>query len=174
MKFTKRAISSGSGVGSNVFLRLKDGENKTGIPRGEIYEFRTKWANGKSSVVPESDPAGRPRFRMNFVVYDDGFKPLIWEFGVQIYNQLADIADVYDLTKTKIRVSRTGSTKDNTSYNILPILKEPVSANAMNAIEAVKLNVLNADKQESSVPDFGPPPDEPPPFPDFAEDELPF
>ncbi len=162
MKFTKREISTGTG--SNNYLRLKDGENKIGVPRGEIYEFRTKWVSGKSIVVPDSDHEGKSRFRLNFVIFEEGqFKPLIWEFGVTIYNQLADIADVYELDKTKLRVSRSGSTKDNTSYNILPILKEPLSEKAIQAIAAVPLNILS--HQQSSPPaasggpdSFGPPP----------------
>lgn len=142
MKFNKREISNGiNGESSKLFLRLKDGDKVTGVCRGEIYEFQTKWENGKSSVVTEG---GKPRFRVNFVVHEDGrFIAKIWEFGVKVYNALADIHEVYPLDQTKVRVSRSGSTKDNTTYNILPIVNEKIGAKSIKEIEAVELNVLN-------------------------------
>lgn len=149
MKFTKRAVSNGDG-GGNHFLRLKDGDKVNVVCRGEIYEFQTKWENGKSLVVTEG---GKPRFRMNAIVHEEGrFISKIWEFGVKIYNQLADIHEVYPLDKSKLRVSRIGSTKDNTTYNILPIVNEPIPPKVQKEIDAVELLMLQHQAQEPTPP----------------------
>lgn len=146
MKFTKREISS-SENGNGVFLKLKDGESVTGVFRGEVYEFRSKWENGKSKLVDEKDPEGKTRFRLNFVMREgDKFVPKIWEFGVSVYNQLADINEEYDLTQTKVKLTRRGTGTD-TTYSILPLLKEPIPPKVMKEIEDVILNVLEHKDQ---------------------------
>lgn len=148
MKFNKREVSGGSGADSKDFLKLKDGDKVSGVCCGEIYEFQTKWENGRSSVVTSG---GKPRFRVNFVVKEDG-KAIakIWEFGVKVYNQLADIHDVYPLDQTVIRVSRTGSTKDNTTYNILPILNEKMDEKALKALSKIDLKMLEHNPSASA------------------------
>lgn len=150
MKFNKREVSSGgTSEGGNLFLKIKDGDKVNGVCMGEIYEFRTLWDNGKSTVVTEG---GKPRFRVNFIVYEDGkFVAKIWEFGVKVYNQLADLHDVYPLDVTKVRISRTGSTKDNTSYQVLPLVsdKDKLTPAKLKEIEAVELVSLKHQQGQS-------------------------
>lgn len=142
MKFTKREMPTGNGNGAGIFMKFKDGESKNGVFRGEIYEFRQKWENGRSLLVATDDPEGKDRFRLNFVVFEDGqFKAKIFEFGLTVYNQLADIADEYDLETTKVKITRRGTGTD-TTWTIMPLLKEPLSPATLGEIEAVPMNIL--------------------------------
>ena len=171
MKFTKREMpGKGEGNGGGLFLKFKDGETKTLVLRGEIYEFRQKWENGKSILVDESDREGKSRFRVNAVVFEDGkFQAKILEFGLMLYNQFHDIAEEFDITKVKIKVSRRGLSTD-TTYNALPTLKEPLSPNQLNNIENVPLNVLEhkdaPQKSKPAVKNHAPGADTPPPWED--------
>jgi hypothetical protein len=142
MKFTKREIKSNSGGGSSMFLKFQDGESKTGVLRGDVYEFYQVWEDGQSKIVEPSHPDGKARFRANLVVQEDGkFVAKIFEFGLTVYNQLADISDEYDIEKTKIKITRRG-VKTDTTWMILPLLKEPLGAKALAEIEAVPLQNL--------------------------------
>lgn len=150
MKFPKLDAPASEGSGSNLFLKLKDGESVTGVFRGELYEFFSKWTGNKSIVTSSLDPEGKQRFRANIVVYEDGqFRAKIWEFGRPVCAQLKDINDEYPLDKTKVKITRRGTGTD-TTYMILPILKEPLSAKHLAEIEGVALNILeHRDKPEA-------------------------
>jgi len=166
MKFNKREIPSSGTGGGNLFLKIADGQSVTGVLRGENYEFYNKWVGGKSQLTTADDPEGKSRFRANFVTLEDGkFVPKIWEFGLTVYNQLADMSEEYDLEKTKIKITRRGSGTD-TVYMILPIVKEPIPAKVMKEIEAVELLHLQHKPQTKA---------EPPSFnPNDDDDEIPF
>jgi hypothetical protein len=142
MKFTKRDMPERDDRGPGIFLKFKDGESKTGVCRGEVYEFFQVWENGKSQVVARDHADAKSRFRLNFVILEDGkFVPKIFEFGIVVYNLLAEISEEYDLEKTKVKITRRGTGTD-TVYMVLPLLKEPISAKTMKEIEAVPLNIL--------------------------------
>lgn len=152
MNFKKREIPKGEG--GNLFLRLKDGESIKGVCRGEIHEFHMKWVGNRSQLCEPNDPEAKFRFRLNIIVPENGsFVPKIWEFGLTIYNQLADIAEEYDLEKTKIKITRRGTGTD-TVYLILPLLKEPLTPKQLNEIEAVPLNIL--EHKESAKQQLAP------------------
>lgn len=140
MNFNKRETPTGGQ--SHLFIKFKDGESKTGIFRGEVYEFHQIWENGKSQIVNEDHPQAKSRFRANFVVFEDGrFTPKIFEFGLGVYNQLAEIAEEYKIEEIKVKITRRGTGMD-TTWMILPLLKEPISAKIMNEIESIPLNPL--------------------------------
>lgn len=161
MKFNKRDLPMGGGQGSTLFFKLKDGESKTGVCRGEIFEFTNKWVNGKSFLCSPDEEGAKSRFRLNIVVQEDGqFTAKIWEFPLTVYNLLADIAEEYDLEKTKIKITRRGTGTD-TIYMILPLLKEPIPAKIQNEIDAVPLTILeHKDQPKVKMPD--------------SDEELPF
>lgn len=177
MKFQKRDIQSGDGK-NDKFLKLKDGESKNIILRGEVYEFWMKWVNGKSVTVQKQDPEAKSRFKINALIYEEGrFKATIWEFPVTVYNQLADVAAEYPLERTKIKLSRQGTGTD-TVYHILPLVseKDKLSPQVLAQIEAVSLNILDTQHPSPSGKIF--PKDEddggfgdPPPE---SYDEIPF
>lgn len=138
MKLPKKQSLPGTGHGSDKFLKLKDGESKEGVFRGEPFEYRVKW-NG-SIYAP--DPAGSFRYKLNFIVWDvDHFKALIWEFGQTIYDTLSEINVNMPLENTKIKITRKGSGTD-TTYIIIPL--GPVAKKGLELIAAVDLNILGA------------------------------
>lgn len=149
MKFTKRDLKKGSGGGASaLFLKFEDGETKTGVCRGEIYEFYQKWDGGRSHLVSPTDPEGKSRFRVNLVVQDGGkFIPMIFEFGLTVYNQLADIHEECSLPETKIKITRRGKGME-TEWSILPVMKEPLSEKQLKEIAAVPLNILEHNSRD--------------------------
>lgn len=141
MKFTKRAAPTSEGIGAANYLKIGDGQSATGVPRGEVHEFYQRWPQGGTKEIFDVPTAGASaRFRINVVVNEDG-KPAakVFEFGMSVYNQLAEISENFEITKTKLKISRKGSGK-NTEWFILPL--GPVEAKALKAIEAVELNAL--------------------------------
>lgn len=163
MRLPKRDTPQESHGPSN-YLKLKDGESKIGVFRGEPYEFRIKWENNKSVVVEETDPNNFNRFKLNFITQENGvFVAKVWEFGLTVYDQLSEINTEYPLERTKVKVSRKGTGTD-TTYNILPMLKEPIPPTTLAQIESVQLNML--DKAHSK------PKTEETPWP--SSDEIPF
>lgn len=174
MKFRK--FESSSGDGGKNFFKLKDGESAKGVFRGEIHEFRIKWEGGRSVVIENADPSKNNRFKLNFVVYEEGrFVPKIWEFSLMVYGLLSAIAAEYPLEKTKVKITRQGTGMD-TTYHVLPLLNEPLSPAILKQIEALDLNVLDASPKPAATKDeHGFPPDfgDPPPDMDNEQD-LPF
>jgi len=143
MKFTKRT-QPGQGQPTN-YLKLKNGESKTGVLQGEIHEFFVKWLEGKSKVVTKDTPEAKSRFKINFISHDDNkqLKAFVWEFGIIIYNKLAAISEDFDLSKTTIKIKREGTGTD-TEYHIVPL--GPVSN--LDAVKAVELNILDTKKPQ--------------------------
>lgn len=147
MKFQKRTESPGGG--SDKFLKLKDGESKTLILKGEIFEYHCKW-DGKTY---SPDPGGTSRFRINAIVYEEGkFSAKTWEFPVTVYNQLADINSEYPLDKTKIKLTRQGTGTD-TVYHILPLVseKDKLTPAIISQLDAVTLNILDTKPNPSPI-----------------------
>lgn len=145
MKFIRQQQETHKGPGK--FLKVEDGGSVNGIFRGEIFTFYNKWVNGKGTVCHPDDPGAKPRFKLNFVTYEDGkFIAKIFEFPQTVYNQLADIAEVYPLEKTKVKVTRRGTGTD-TVYNFIALTNEPISPVTMTQIEAVSLHVLDDKTQ---------------------------
>lgn len=142
MKFTKRAVASKDSNGGGNYLKLADGESVNVIFRGEVFEFWQSWPRGgEKQVFDKPTPGASSRFKANVVVHEAGkFVAKVWEFPVGIYNNIAEIADAYDITTTKIRITRRGVEKA-TIYILLP-LAEKIPAKAMKEIEAVELNIL--------------------------------
>ena len=150
-------------AGANNFLKLKDKESVVGVFAGDPREFFVKWENNKSREVPEGTPDASFRFRINFVVREGSqFVPKIWEQGVTVYRQLAELHSEYDLTKTYMKVTRQGTGTD-TTYSLLPSKKEPTEAERAH-IKTLKLHELSGKKEAST--------EAPAPFDEDAE--IPF
>lgn len=153
MKFTKREIISGEASGR--FIRLKDGESKVGVFRGEVFEFFQKWENGRSQVVDAGTPEAKSRFRLNFVTKEDGeLKAKVFEFGLTIYNQLADLAEDYDLEQTAVKISRRGTGTD-TVYTIFPAKDQPTQSQ-WKSIDAIELIVLEHKDANGKPKNYAP------------------
>lgn len=163
MKFKKPAAQDEAK--SDLYIKIKDGHSLTFTPRGEIHEFYSVF--GTPGEVLRGTPGAKLRYKMNVVMSDDGgktFRVKIYEFGKSIYTQLYEISQVCDVTHTKLRLSRRGSTKEDTEYTLLPMIKEPLTTAMLQAIERVELNILDRGTQP-----------EPPPFdaPMPTEEEMP-
>jgi hypothetical protein len=128
-----------------AYLKLEDGTAVTGVFRGEVFEFFQIWPyGGDKQVFATRVPGSSSRFKINFVTQEGGkFVAKVWEIGLSVYNQLADIAEEYDLEVTKVKITRRGEGKA-TNYMVLPLIKEKIPKAAMAEIEAVKLNALDA------------------------------
>ena len=149
------------GLGKDNFLKLTDGEEVTGVFRGDIYMFKNHWmGNGSPSVecsgadcpVCATKPPKGPstRFRVNFVTTKDGqWVAKIFEGGGELYDQLVVLDKKFDLSSTVVDLSRTGKDK-NTRYNVLPRKDVPITKEMDAKIQAVKLLPLSAVDVESS------------------------
>ena len=171
MKFNKEPSLGGGGG----HLKLAEGKPVVGIFRGDPLEFYSQWVGSKATVVPEGTSGARFRFKINFVTKapDGSYVPLIWEQGPTVYNQLKELNVDYPLDTTVVKITRSGSTKDNTSYSILPVPNAKFTAQTEEALKLVKLNDLSVGggQEEQFAPSA-------PPVANGAfnqhEEELPF
>jgi hypothetical protein len=140
-------------LGKDAFLKLSDKEEVTGIFRGEIHTFRRHWANnrgvecgGEGCAICQADPENYPafRFRINFITTKDGkWLAKIFEGGGELYDTLTSLDKKFDLSKTVVEITRLGL-KQNTKYNVLPRIDQPVSKEMEAKIGAVGLLPLTA------------------------------
>jgi hypothetical protein len=158
MKFRNIETPTGGGQSGGLFVKIKEGAPVSGVLRGEIYEFKQVWENGKSKVVSDDHPDGKTKFRANFIVNEDGkFQAKILEFGVMLYQQFATIADDYDIETTSIKITRTGQGTDTTyQATPLPPKSQPTPAN-LKAMEALTLNILeHKDAPVKEIKNYAP------------------
>jgi len=125
--------------GSKNFLKLKDKESVQGIFRGDLYEFYILWENGKSTVVDENTSGAKFRFRVNFVMKEgSSYVPKIFEQGLTVYNQLRELHDEYGLDEIIVKITRNGTGTD-TTYSVLPLLKQQISSATMDYLSKMSL-----------------------------------
>lgn len=141
MKFKKESELPSSG---GAFLKLKDGESVIGVFRGEVHEFYSKWENKKNFICGPEDKDGKFRFRVNFVTQEPSgeWTSKILEQGKTFYLQLGDLNEECELKTTKVKISRKGSTINDTSYAIVPTMKDLLTSAQLKLVEATKLEDL--------------------------------
>lgn len=161
------------GTSDQSFLKLKDGESVAGVFRGELYDFFAAWNNKVSSVVPEGAPGAKFRFRINFITKGPaGYVAKVLEQGSTVYRDLKTLHEEYDLEQTVVKITRHGSTMNDTSYSLMP-LRTPVTEEVKN-VPLLDLRHKQTSGKPSSASDihrdFGDPP------PDFGggDDAIPF
>lgn len=149
MKFNADpAVGSGG-----EFLKLKGGQSIVGVFRGSPHEFFVKWNGKNSQPCPASDPECKFRFRVNFVVNESGsYKAYIWEQGATVYNLMKTLNADFPLDRNVVKITRVGSTMNDTEYHILPTPNGAVD-DAKNAM----LNTLELQdlKAGLNVPEPG-------------------
>lgn len=151
MKFRDNLPENGSG--SKNFLKLKDKESVTGIFRGELHDYYAIWENSKSREVSETTPGGTFRFRVNFVVKDgSNYNVKIFENGVNVYRQLSELHAEYNLEETVVKITRNGTGTD-TTYSILPLLKQQLTKEAKTFLEKLELLPLESKHNAQSYVD---------------------
>lgn len=136
---------------SKLFLKLKDKESITGIFIGDPVEYHVLWENNKSKVVPEGTAGSSFRFKICFVVKEGAvYVPKIFENGITVYRQLSDMHSEYNLEETVVKITRNGLGTD-TTYSILPLLKQTISPETAKHLKTLKLPELSiGQKQESN------------------------
>lgn len=141
-----------SSGGSKNYLKLKDKESVSGIFRGSIHEFFIVWENGKSRTVSEGTPEGKFRFKVNFVTKEGTqFVPKIFEQGIILYKQLAELHKEYNLEETVVKLSRSGTGTD-TTYSLLPLLKTPLTKDVIEQLNQLELLPLEGKAPASDEP----------------------
>jgi hypothetical protein len=147
------------GMGKDNFLKLANGEEVSGVFRGEIYTFRNHWrgkgtpsleCSGADCAVCATKPEKGPsfRFRINFITSKDGkWIAKIFESGGDVYDDLARLDKKFDLSTTVVDLSRTGVDKE-TRYNVLPRKDIPLTKEMEAQINAVPLLALSAAEQK--------------------------
>lgn len=145
MRFQKKADTGGGG---DKYLKLKDGESKKVILRGEPYEFHVKWDGSKYQPANEGEAGSSSRYKMNIVSWEEGrFKPRLWEFPQTICNKLADMMEEYPLDRTLLKITRQGTGSD-TEYHLLPLAgeKDKLSSAALTQIGEVEMLIMDAPR----------------------------
>jgi hypothetical protein len=169
MRFKDRP-SNGDGQ-SLPFLKLKDGEKILGVFKGDIHEFYQVWEGKK--IVPAGTKGASFRFRINFITKEGAsYVAKVMEQGATIYDMLKDLNESYPLEETVVEIKRSGATKDDTRYSILPLppSKQP-GEQAWKIINQTPLNILEHKMAQSGLePEFG----EPPPEAFDEHPEIPF
>jgi hypothetical protein len=149
------------GVSSESFLKLKDKDTVTGVFRGEPYDFMQHWVGNRSTPCtedkscPHCKDGNKPsfRFRINFIVKAEGaYKAMIFEQGWTVYTDLRALNKDYSLEKYAMKITRSGTTKNDTKYTILPVPKGELNDAALKALAGVTLNDLQGT---STVGDTG-------------------
>ena len=150
MKFRKDLPEGG---GKN-FVKLKDKEWVAGLFAGDIHEFFVKWEGGKPTEVVEGTPGASFRFRVNLIVKEGSvYVPKIFEQGVTVYKTLAELHDMYPFESTLMKITRHGSSQNDTTYTVLP-LPQKLDPETIAHIKTIKLNDLTGKSKSSdnSVP----------------------
>jgi hypothetical protein len=150
-----REDSEGS---SKNLIKLKDKESITGVFRGEVVEFRQHWENKQSSLCTgdgcqKCADGKKPsfRFRLNFIVKEgDALVAKIFEQGWTVYGQLREINKDYPLNQNFVKISRSGSGQNDTSYTILPVKNSLLTKEQEAQASAVPL--LDLDPAGKSSP----------------------
>lgn len=153
------------------FLKIKDGEKVLGVFKGDPVEFYKIFAENR--IVPAGTKGASFKFRINFVTKEGAsYVAKVLEQGATVYDMLKDLNEAYPLAETVVEIKRTGATKDDTRYSILPLhpSRQPGEV-AWKVINQVQLNALEQARAEASPePDFG----EPPPEAYDENSEIPF
>lgn len=143
------------------YLKLKSGESAKGVFRGEPFDFRQHWHNNRSAVCTGTDcilcAEGNNssfRFRINFVTNENGtYTAKVFEQGGKTYDALRSLHESdYDLERTVIKITRSGSRND-TTYSVVPVPRGDVTDEMEKKISEVKLNDLVKSQNAGDVSD---------------------
>lgn len=160
------------GPGANEFIKLKDGDSVIGALRGDEYIFYTHWVDGRTQLCKKAmgisqecphcaaGERAKARFRFNMVVkQDDGdLKMKILDQSAGLFQELKTLHSEWDLSKTIIKISRTGSGVNDTSYSVVPT-KQQIDEELEKKFSALDMHDLRhqdelevAPAQDADVP----------------------
>lgn len=151
MKFQEE----GEGGNPNL-VKLKDKGAIYGVMRGELFEFRQHWPTGQtrpSMCTGEGCPLCAQqskasfRFRANILVQENK----VWvakmlEMGWKVYSQLREINKDNALENSLLKITRVGSSQNDTNYFV----------NFVKAVPPSEIKILDSipllDLQSTSAP----------------------
>lgn len=135
-------------------LKLEDGANYVGVFRGSPYTFYQHWVGGHGVICTIKQGACEAcargldeekasfRFRINIVAIEGGAPVArVFENGARVYDMLSGLAKDFDLSQTKVKITRNGKEK-NTTYSIMPTKDFQLSAEMLAQFAGVQLNQL--------------------------------
>lgn len=141
-------------------IKLKAGESIKGVFMGEVHEFRQHWADNKPTLCPGQNDCSKCangekpsfRFQINLVVKEnDAYVAKVWEQGWTVFLALKSLHEGgYDLEKYLMKISRTGSTKNDTVYSIVPVPNGLLTPAQLKEIAQVKLIQLTDEPIKQS------------------------
>ena len=146
-------FNSNPSIGSSGdFLKLKDKQTISGVFRGEVLEYYCKWDGKKSVKCDPTDKDSRFRFRVNFIVNENGvLKSYIWEQGPTVYNSLKSVNADYKLESYFMKITRHGSTMNDTEYMIMPVPNGALSPEKEKIIASIQLQDLKSGLGEAQT-----------------------
>lgn len=118
---------------NDLYLRLKDGDS-------------VKLRIASEPAITLYQEGQKPRYA--WVIYNrDLNKPQVYNAGVSVFTQIADLAESWDESPTEfdIAIKRTGAGLQDTSYSVVPLKKsEDLTKDQLAEIE--KIDLIQATK----------------------------
>lgn len=149
------------GGGPKNLLKLKDGDKIVGVFRGEVHTFYQHWMGTHSEPCTratgckhcQNGDKGSFKFRVNFIVSENGnLVAKVFQGGTRVYDSLVALSKDCEFETQRVSITRSGSTKDDTSYMVMPVLKGgELTKDDIKAVSAVKLNALDGAEAEEET-----------------------
>jgi len=143
-------------------LRLEDNQSVIGILRGEPYEYRTHWGEGKSYVCSgdgctfcQEGKKSNFRFRMEIFLPKMGIK--ILDQGYQFYKSLREINEKAPLETRVIKITRKGALRDTKYFvELMPDEVNPALIDKINQLPKLKMDqgLTSREIPPYASPDF--------------------
>ena len=138
------------------YLSIKSGESIVGFFKGTPKKF---YEHYKLGICTKYEPEGCRhcdngakaafRFDVDFVTEVDGvIMTKIFKQGKKVYNILAGLSQDYDLSNWLVRITRQGSTKEDTVYTVNPLPKGELTKEMLE----YKTMSEALDKEEDDIP----------------------
>ena len=160
MKFP--AKSEGGGGGGADFIKMKDGDVIEGCFMGDPIDFKDHFKAGvcEGENCPMCMAKNKPafKFRINFIMQENKvLTAKIFQQGWNMYSTLSALAEAYekdgvDIQRQKFRITRKGSGKEDTEYQLIPIPNGIMPDAVFHLVKQVPLKDLTIGlKKKESV-----------------------
>lgn len=145
--------------GGGEFIRLKNGEEVTGIFRGEpviffkAYEPETKTTITKKEYFEYGGKSASKRFRLCFIVKEgENHVCKIFEGSKTSGEALSMIMDEYDITNTVFKIKRDGDKMDTVYHFLAKDKLTPEQVKKIDAIELLDMEPMESGEDQAEFP----------------------
>ncbi len=142
-------------------VKLKSGESIKGVFMGDTHEFKQHWKDGKPSLCPgETDcekcangDKAKFRFSLNLIIKENGtYVAKVFEQGWKVFLDLKALHEGgYHLEQYLMKITRNGSTMNDTTYSIVPVPDGKLTAAQLKEVAAVKLIQLIDEPKNKDI-----------------------